>query len=262
MGFHHDILDERDPVRRYAAASVGLHVALFVSIVAARWLGPGAAQPWGDPNNLGGASVGVTPVSRLPIPTRGGPQNPVANDTESQVPPPPKPETRKKAPQPDPKEILLRGQTKAEKQRVVESRQRYRTPEADRPNQLHTSSGAAASSRIFGGSGGSSGIDVGSGSPFGGRFGYYEQLLRQRVAEKWRVQELDPRRQTGPAAIVTFEILRTGMVRNVRLSQRSGYSELDYSAQRAVMEASPFPALPAGFERDSATIEFWFQLKR
>jgi hypothetical protein len=29
-----------------------------------------------------------------------------------------------------------------------------------------------------------------------------------------------------------------------------------------VIDASPLPALPAGFERDSANIEFWFQLKK
>lgn len=103
---------------------------------------------------------------------------------------------------------------------------------------------------------------MGTGSPFGGRYGYYEQILRDRVAKKWRTDDVDPRLQTAPLVIVTFEILRSGSIRNMRFLQRSGYPTLDYSAQRAIAEASPFPPLPAGFERDSAIIEFWFELKR
>jgi outer membrane biosynthesis protein TonB len=44
--------------------------------------------------------------------------------------------------------------------------------------------------------------------------------------------------------------------------QGSGNRTLDYSAQRAITEAAPFPPLPQGYERDSAQIEFWFVLKR
>ena len=73
---------------------------------------------------------------------------------------------------------------------------------------------------------------------------------------------MDPRLQTAPLVIVTFEILRDGSVRGVRLFQGSGYPTLDHSAQRAIIEASPFPVLPPGFERNSATVEFRFELKR
>jgi len=48
----------------------------------------------------------------------------------------------------------------------------------------------------------------------------------------------------------------------VMIVQSSGNRTLDYSAQRAIYLASPFPPLPAGFERDEARIEIWFQLKR
>jgi protein TonB len=61
---------------------------------------------------------------------------------------------------------------------------------------------------------------------------------------------------------VTFEIVRDGSVRNVRLLQRSGNLALDNSAQRAILQAGPFPQLPADYNRDSASVEFWFQLKR
>ena len=40
------------------------------------------------------------------------------------------------------------------------------------------------------------------------------------------------------------------------------FSALDYSVQRAILEASPFPPIPAGFDKDSARVEFTFELKR
>jgi periplasmic protein TonB len=109
---------------------------------------------------------------------------------------------------------------------------------------------------------GSGGVGVGQGSPFGNRFGNYVMILRQRVAEKWHTADVDPRIHTLPPAIVTFDLLRDGSVRNVRLAQGSGNPAVDYSAQRAIYDASPFPPLPATYERNDATIEFWFELRR
>jgi protein TonB len=87
-------------------------------------------------------------------------------------------------------------------------------------------------------------------------------LLSERVAQKWRTDSVDARIRTLPPAIVTYEILRNGTVRNVRVVQSSGNALLDNSAQRAIYEAAPFPPLPNGYEGNSAVIEFWFQLKR
>jgi TonB family protein len=103
---------------------------------------------------------------------------------------------------------------------------------------------------------------MGQGGALGTRFGYYRALLEQNVARRWRTSEVDPRLQTAPPVIVTFTIRRNGSTADVRIEQASGNKELDYSALRAVYEASPFPPLPPGYERDDARIEFWFQLKR
>jgi protein TonB len=109
---------------------------------------------------------------------------------------------------------------------------------------------------------GSGGVGVGQGSPFGNRFGNYVMILRQRVAEKWHAGDVDPRIHTLPPAIVTFDLQRDGSVRNVHVAQTSGNPTLDYSAERAIYDASPFPGLPAAYERNAATIEFWFELRR
>ena len=109
---------------------------------------------------------------------------------------------------------------------------------------------------------GSGGVGVGIGSPFGNRFGNYVTVLRQRISEKWRTGDVDPRIRTAPRVIVTFDLLRGGTVRDVRIAQPSGNNVLDYSAQRAIYDASPFPPLPGGYERSDAVIEIWFELRR
>ncbi len=59
-----------------------------------------------------------------------------------------------------------------------------------------------------------------------------------------------------------FEIMKDGRARDVKVMQSSGNYEVDRSTQRAILEASPFPPLPDGFERDSARVQMNFQFKR
>jgi periplasmic protein TonB len=51
-------------------------------------------------------------------------------------------------------------------------------------------------------------------------------------------------------------------VAGVRITQKSGISALDVSAQRAIYDAAPFPKLPEQFSKNEAEIEFVFELKR
>jgi len=262
---HPDILDRRDSINRPVAASLAVHALLFASAAAYNLVGAHIRERWGDPNALGGGSVAITSVSQIPIITAGGAANPVANDTESRVPAaPPKPQAAsKRAPAEDADAISLKTRRSKKKQTdIAAARQRYRPSKEERPNQLYSTTGQAMSSPLYGLTTGSGGVGLGPGGMFGTRYGWYERLLRERVARAWRTDDVDPRMQTAPPVIVMFEILRDGSVRNVRLLQRSGNLALDNSAQRSVLQASPFPQLPADYNRDSATVEFWFQLKR
>lgn len=264
-GSHPDILSQEDSLRRPLAASLAAHALFFASMIAYTVIGTRGRELWGDPNALGGGSVAITPVNQIPVITPGGIRNPVANDTESRVPaPPPKPEAaRRRAPAEDPDAVSLKTSRLKKKQTdIAAARQRYRSLKEERPNQLYSASGQAMSSPMYGLTTGSGGVGVGPGGAFGIRYAWYERLLRERVARAWRTDDVDPRLQTAPPVVVTFEILRDGSVRNVRLLQRSGNLALDNSAQRAILQASPFPQLPADFNRDSASVEFWFQLKR
>ena len=264
MTARHDILDRQESIRNPLIGSAALHGALALAVVIYGLLPAANVIPWGGTNALGGGSVAITPVSKIPIQLRAGRMNPLANDTESQVPaPPPKPRAKPaQTAKEEPQAIAIQSRSPAKPAPRRRSRSTTSTSAPEKDNQLRSSSGAAANSPMFGSMSGSGGVGVGPGGNLGDRFGYYGELLRQRVAEKWNISQVDPRLQTAPVVIVSFEILRNGSARNVRFLQRSGNSTLDFSAQRAILEASPFPPLPAGFERNSAVIEFWFQLKR
>jgi TonB family protein len=63
--------------------------------------------------------------------------------------------------------------------------------------------------------------------------------------------------------VISFTIGRDGKVVGVpQVKQSSGLLPLDRSAQRAVLESSPFPPIPAAFTRNQADIELTFELRR
>ncbi len=260
---HVDVLEERDELRRPLLASLALHLAVFGLIAAASIAGLGRRQPWGDPNSIGGGGAySVSPVRSIPIPGRSGPVNRVAADTQSQIPSPPKPEPRKAAREPEPDAIAIRSRKAQRNGRSPRADVARRDPREFSENQVFSRAGQAASSPIYATAPGSGGVGLGSGAPFGARCGGYAAILRDRVAQRWRTEQVDPRIRTLPPAVVVFELHRNGQVRNVRLVQSSGNVALDYSAQRAIVEAGPFEPIPPGCEGNPAIVEFWFELKR
>jgi periplasmic protein TonB len=263
MDSHIDILEQSDSLGKPFAGSIVLHVSLVAFFAAYFLIGSRARDVWGSPNaGGGGLAINVGVVNKIPLPGRSGVINPLANDTESVVPqPPPKPEKQERQVPEEPDAVPLPGRTQPRKAQPPASPNKFRARQQDAPNQLYSSSGPALVSPMVGMTGGS-GVGVGPGTPFGNRFGAYVDILRQRVAEKWRTMDVDPRLKSAPPVIVTFALQRDGSARDVRIAQASGNSALDYSAQRAIYDASPFPPLPAGYDGSEARIEFWFQLKR
>lgn len=255
------ILDQPDSLKGPFASSVVLHVSAFVLI--ALLSVTSRTPPWGDSHPGGGSAMLVGVVGQVPLPAHSGKVNPVANDTESQVPEP-KPEKvqRTKVEEPDRNavEIPSRHAIKKPSPKAT-SVNKYRAQQIDQPNQLYSTAGQALTSPMMG-LAGSGGIEVGRGSPFGDRYGYYVDLLRQKVAQKWRTTDVDARIRTAPPAIVTFKIRRDGSVYGTRIAQSSGNLAIDLSAERAIADAAPFPPLPAGFDKSEVPIEFWFELKR
>jgi protein TonB len=261
MSPHVDILDQPDRLSRFLTGSILFHVVLAGGLLSYGLLGGGKAVQWGSPKGGGiGDAVAVTPVSKIPLPRRDAPENPVANDTESQVPAPPrtsKPPARQQV-KDDRDAIRLKGRAAERAAEEAAARNTYRELQRERQNQLYSPTGQALSSPMYGIQG-AGGVTLGDNTPFGSEFGWYAKLLKDKVTEKWRTSDLDQRNQN--AAVVTFTLRRDGGIGGVRLVQPSGNSALDYSAQRALFDAAPFPPLPQQFTRNSVTIEMRFSLK-
>ena len=105
-------------------------------------------------------------------------------------------------------------------------------------------------------------VGTGANTTLGSRFGAYSALIQERITQRWRTGDVDANIRTAPQVVVNFEIQRDGTIGAPRIVQGSGIATLDFSVRRAILEASPFPPLPKEFERNSATVEFVFELKR
>ncbi len=263
MSPHVDILEGAEPLGRSFVGSVLFHVALIAVVAGVGIVRSNNGPKLGIDNPGGGiGSVAVTPVSTIPLPATEGPRNPVANDTPSQVPipkAPPKPVEKRR---PEPKKIdpnalpVPGGFTKKE----YAQSNKFREQQKDVPNQLYSTAGQRLSSEMFNTTGGRMGL--GANAPFGTQFGAYAEILRNRVANAWRTSDIDARIRSAPLVTITFTLHRDGSVSGLHVSRGSGYLSLDRSAERAILDASPFPRMPPQFPKDQTDIDFVFELKR
>ena len=262
MRAHHDILDQPDRLLESLYRSLAVHGGIFGLAVILTYWGH-SPDPFGG-KEAGGSGVAITPVSTIPVLTRANRPNPVATPTESQVPE----KTEKALVRPPEEDAIPIGDRdkKKSKDKVVDMEKylaaRKRLEDATKPNQVN-SSGRAASDPMFqmkSGAGGA--VGMAEGGLLGNRFGFYAQLVRDCIAQKWDTGSIDQGVKNAPPVTVAFQIMRDGSTRGIQVSQSGGNLSLDYSCQRAVTDCSPFPALPAEFERTSASVEFKFQLKR
>jgi protein TonB len=255
-----DVFDRPQPLSGSLVHSLLLHGSLGAIILAGQLglFGP-SVNSMGDPNPTFGGSVGISPVRTISLPTPTGRPNPVANDTKSQVPQAPKPAPREqtKAPPPDETAIPLKGQQQKPKENTARRRNPAETPD----NQVYSSSGDRIVSPLYGGQGGDGG-GVGVTTPFGNRFGYYAQQVRDILQRNWRTDRIPPAIRSAPLVKASFYIHRDGSISDIRIDAPSGVSPVDISVLRAIQDAGRFPPLPAGFERSSAKVEISFEFRR
>jgi protein TonB len=195
------------------------------------------------------------------MPAKTGPRNPVANDSTSNVPLPPKAQkAARKVAAPDENALPIRARKSPKRQsQMAASNQQFRPDSWHDSNKVTSTAGGALSSEMFHAPSGTGG-NVGFGSnAMGSRFGYYSNLVLRRIGEKWNTAGAP---QLATPAIVTFDILRSGQTKNIKIYQSSGNPALDNSALRAVYEASPFDPLPGGFSGSQVDVELWFYVKK
>ena len=259
-GLHPDILDQPEPLNRAFVAALTLHVTLIAGMGIYGWVSS-HHESFGAPD-AGGGAIGIEAVKSIPL-LHSGQQNPVANDTESQVlQQPTKPVEREKEEKVSPNAVALKMKQKKRLADVASEHQKFRPFKEIDQNQVFAKQAPQVSNPLFSAMPGSGRIGTGANTTLGNHFAGYAQQIQQLVAQKWHTSDVDARVQTAPIVIASFDLMRDGRIRNLRVVQPSGISALDYSVQRAILEASPFPPIPVGFDKDSARVEFTFELKR
>jgi protein TonB len=217
--------------------------------------------------DAGGGLGGVVVVkpTNIRLPNPGGPTNPVANDTASEVPTPPPmkaPPKAERAPSPNAIPIPTKNAPKVKMpswyQPEKAQNNKFRDKQKFNDNQVYSREGQHVTNPDMNLP---SGVGLGGGnSPFGSQFGAYAGIIQNKVALAWK----KPGNTAGgvPRCIVSFTLHRDGSVSDIKVTQRSGVSQLDFSGERAILDAAPFPAFPAGLNKTEVGIDFVFELSR
>ncbi len=172
MVAHANAIDTRDGLGSPLVKSVVFHGALFAVLAGWAWVSNVRVDPFGE-KGVGGVTVVAT--DGIPMPQQSGRENPVANDTKSQVPDRPKPVTRTQE-RDDPDAVALDPVKKKRKkltpfeQRILDQQKKLVEQDLN-PNQVYSSTGRATVSPLFSQSTTGAGGTVGTGNPFGSRFG-------------------------------------------------------------------------------------------
>ena len=182
MAAHVDILEQPESLSKPLAGSLFLHVSIAAVLLGYTWVANRSPEKWGDPGGGGMGAVAVNTVASIRLPSRTGPTNPVASDTESLAPEAPakkKAQQKTKTPDADAIPIKSRNARKRAMEAAVSPPNKWREQQKDAPNQVY-SSGQAVSSPMYNIPGGG-GVGIGSDSPLGTQFGWYAKLLRDQV---------------------------------------------------------------------------------
>ncbi len=244
--------------------SLSFHGVLAVASVSWGLLNP--TIDLGLPDAAGGG--GVVSISTVPINVaRADAPNPVANPSRHDVPAPPefRRSTEVSQPEPPPPETPPVPVPSPERQHAERQQERAvgqrSAGEAD-ANELRSSQGAALSSELYRAApGGALGFGGKQGGPFGRRFGWYAQILQRAIGEQWRKSLGQVAGGSSRPVVTTFIIQSSGQLTQVSIAESSGNRSLDYSAIRAITNASPVRPLPAGLGRRSIVIEMHFRLE-
>jgi len=265
MSPHVDILEQSERLKGPFVGSLFFHAGLLLVIGGVTWVQSQSGISLGSKEGGRMGAVQVTPVDGIHLPNRGGPVNPVASDTHSQLPPtppaksPPKPTVKP----PAAKAIEIPSKTTPKKPSwwIAGEPDKFHAKQPKPSNQLTSTTGQRLNDpRIDMPGAGQLGLGS-TASVFGSQFGAYADTLRNLVARAWKTTDIDPRVRTAPPVIVTFTLHRDGHVSGVRVTQKSGIPALDFSAQRAILDVT-LPPLPQGFPKSEIDIDFVFELRR
>jgi len=86
-------------------------------------------------------------------------------------------------------------------------------------------------------------------------FAYYVEQLLSLIGANW----FKPESVDGTSCVVSFRVMRSGQVTDVKVDSSSGVSYYDRAAERAVFAANPLPPLPPDYRNESLGVHLKFQ---
>ncbi|MGZ6970381.1 MAG: TonB family protein [Thermoanaerobaculia bacterium] len=86
-------------------------------------------------------------------------------------------------------------------------------------------------------------------------FAYYVEQLLSLIGANW----FKPDSAEGTSCVISFRVLRSGQVTDVKIDSSSGVSYYDRAAARAVYAANPLPPLPPDYRNDALGVHLKFQ---
>jgi TonB family protein len=241
-------------IERMVGASVGAHVALVAALVLApAWLLGGGAKSEPEPvmtislggpigPNVGGmTAIGGRPIQSAVEETRKTiePVRPPAAKAPEMVEPT-KNAPKKAEAKVDAKDPKSRTPTKGAEVRPG-------TSVVENPNK-----GMGFGLQTGGGFGSGSYLDVAN-------FCCPEYLttMLDLVRRNW-----DQRQQAAAKTVIKYTIQRNGTITDVIVERPSGYTALDFMAQRALLVTRQLPPLPTAFTEPSLTVHLEFEYNR
>jgi TonB family protein len=87
---------------------------------------------------------------------------------------------------------------------------------------------------------------------------YYLTMLQGKITRNWKQPSARFTAGKAPTARVSFTVLRSGEIANLRVSRSSNWPTVDESAKQAVRSSAPFAELPSTYlgDRLDVTIDF------
>src|ERR1700677_4884734 len=210
-----EIFFEHERWGRALGWSAAFHVAVAAVILVYTMVATGSrGEGWGAGG--GGEAIGATLVSTVPLPANpAATQNVVANESKGVTQSQPKPVEK----EPDAVEIHGKNtKIKPTKTPTVTKEKPQPAPEEEN-NQVAFGEGGPVSgpygSFSAGAAKGGFGVTGGAGD-FGTRYGWYVQVIQQKVSENWLKYEVDRSISGAERCYITFDIARDGHPFNVQ----------------------------------------------
>jgi len=245
--------------RSHLARSMTGSIAVHGFLLAAILIVPATRQrPTPIDDSMTVALVGPIAASSASVAPRGAsaPAPKIAKPP-APTPPPKEAHTVREVPNPKPKEKLVK--IKKDPPKADESAE---TPQPESPDAPDTPAAPGTPGAKPGppspqtAVGGAVTATVGGGDS---SLGWYGAAVKAALESAWVKPYLEDAAGTA-LVVLAFDIARDGTPKNIRIETSSGIQSLDRSAQRAAIEAAPFPAPPPSWTGDTIPVTMRFDL--